>query len=370
MSEYIDADKLRAEIERRKNLYTYKVNEFEKYEFTKEKLDNYNEILTSLFEYLKLITQRNALNDINYRAGNCTQNFRYSLYKDRYESGQYKEKIDEVMDATRYFLLVNTDGSLTDVRYNTSSKIVDAMEKASKEGKDLLGMVEALKDNHTLKYFYKDAQLYDCRNLNSSSEDNTPNTTTDKNIIYAGDSRFVAFEGMKSSLGFNDSKETIYAKVSTGYDQYFKEHMNSAKSQINNNKDKTYAIAVNYGVNSKGSYKSFCDYYEGFMKDINNKNALYLISVNPINESNVSYYRSENTNAKVETFNNYMKNTCINQIKTNVPGSKVYYCDVYGSLPISEWISRGYISGDGIHYTNEGSKYIYTNIKKCIANNN
>ena len=36
----------------------------EKYEFTKEKLDNYNEILTSLFEYLKLITQRNALNDI------------------------------------------------------------------------------------------------------------------------------------------------------------------------------------------------------------------------------------------------------------------------------------------------------------------
>jgi len=36
----------------------------EKYQFTKEKLDNYNEILTSLFEYLKLITQRNALNDI------------------------------------------------------------------------------------------------------------------------------------------------------------------------------------------------------------------------------------------------------------------------------------------------------------------
>ena len=36
----------------------------EKYEFTKEKLDNYKEILSSLFEYLKLITQRNALNDI------------------------------------------------------------------------------------------------------------------------------------------------------------------------------------------------------------------------------------------------------------------------------------------------------------------
>ena len=35
-----------------------------KYDFTKEELDNYREILSSLFEYLKLITQRNALNDI------------------------------------------------------------------------------------------------------------------------------------------------------------------------------------------------------------------------------------------------------------------------------------------------------------------
>ena len=35
-----------------------------KYSFTKEKLDNYKEILISLIDYLKLITQRNALNDI------------------------------------------------------------------------------------------------------------------------------------------------------------------------------------------------------------------------------------------------------------------------------------------------------------------
>ena len=35
-----------------------------KYTFTKEKLENYKEILISLIDYLKLITQRNALNDI------------------------------------------------------------------------------------------------------------------------------------------------------------------------------------------------------------------------------------------------------------------------------------------------------------------
>ena len=39
-------------------------NEKMEYNFDEEKLENYKEILTSLFEYLKLITQRNALNDI------------------------------------------------------------------------------------------------------------------------------------------------------------------------------------------------------------------------------------------------------------------------------------------------------------------
>jgi hypothetical protein len=39
-------------------------NEKREYNFDEEKLENYKEILSSLFEYLKLITQRNALNDI------------------------------------------------------------------------------------------------------------------------------------------------------------------------------------------------------------------------------------------------------------------------------------------------------------------
>jgi hypothetical protein len=99
------------------------------------------------------------------------------------------------------------------------------------------------------------------------------------------------------------------------------------------------------------------------------KHSFYIISVNPINESKVTYYKSSNTNANVEIFNNYMRNTCINQIKQNSPNVKIYYCDVYGSIPISSWISNGYIAGDGIHYTKEGSKYIYEYTKKCIAMN-
>ena len=103
------------------------------------------------------------------------------------------------------------------------------------------------------------------------------------------------------------------------------------------------------------------------MKNVDSKTELYLVSVNPFNEKNVAYYKNDNTNANVEKFNNYMKNTCINQIKTNVPGAKVYYCDVYGSISLSEWVSKGYISGDGVHYTNDGSKFIYNTIKKYIA---
>ena len=69
----------------------------------------------------------------------------------------------------------------------------------------------------------------------------------------------------------------------------------------------------------------------------------------------------------IEKFNDYMKTTCISQIKSHSPNAKVYYCDSYGSLPISKWISNKYISDDGIHYTNEGYKYIYEYTKKCVA---
>ena len=233
-------------------------------------------------------TLPNTIKDeLAYRAGSCTQNYRQSLYKSRYESGQYKAKIDEVMEATRYFLIVNSDGTLTDVRYNVASKILDAMKNAAKEGKNLNGMIQALKDNHDLKNFYKDANLYDCRNL-KTTEDQTPTTTVDKNIIYAGDSRFSAFRGIKSYRGWDDSKEKLYSKVGARYDDDFKSHMSSAKWDINKNKDKTYAVAVNYGVNAKSAYKSFCDYYEGFMKNVDSKTELYLVSVNPFNEKNVA----------------------------------------------------------------------------------
>ena len=249
------------------------------------------------------------------------------------------------------------------------------MLNAAKQGKDIKGMVEALKSGHTLSNYYKDAHVYDCRNTiqgatpggRDPKDANISNIKED--IIFLGDSRTIAYDSIKSYLGFNSQKETIYAKVSTGYDDWFRSQMSSAQSKVNNNKDKTFAITVNYGVNSKGSYKQFCDYYDSFLSKIDSKHSFYLVSVNPIYESKVKYYKESNTNANVEKFNNYMKTTCMNQLQSK-HSQKIYYCDVYGSIPISEWISRNYISsGDGIHYTKEGSKYIYEYTKKCIAIN-
>ncbi len=312
-----------------------------------------------------------VLPTVTYTAGSCAQNYRESLYRSRYESGQFKEKIDQIMDETKYFILVNDDGELTDVRYNTRSGILDVMKKAAKENKDLLGMVEALKSGHELAHFYSKANVYDCRNLaeGQAMNEDVDISKINRNIIYLGDSRIQAFRNIKDDLGFDDSRESIYARFSTGYDDYFKSHMNSAKSEMNSHKDKSYAVTVNYGVNAKRTYPGFCDYYQGYVKNMDPKNQFYIVSVNPFDEAKVKYYKDDNTNAKVEKFNDYMKNTCIPLIKEKAPNSQVFYCDVYGSISLDEWSKRGYVGDDGIHYTTAGSKYIYNEIKKCVAKN-
>lgn len=312
-----------------------------------------------------------VLPELNYVAGSCTQNYKENLYRERYESGKYKEKIDQIMEATKYFILANEDGTITEARYNVDSGILDVMKKAAREGKDILGMLEAMKSGTYLAGYYKNASVYDCRNLiegqvvEGATDEDIKNLNV--NIIHLGDSRVQAYTGIKDYLEFNNSKESIYARFSTGYDDYFKSQMSSAKSELSRNKDRTYAITVNYGVNAKRAYKSFCDYYDRFVQGMDKKHQFYIVSVNPFDESKVTAYKDDNTNAKVEAFNNYMKDTCIPQIKRNSPNAQVFYCDTYGSISLEEWAKRKYIKEDGIHYTKEGSKYIYNYTKKCIA---
>ena len=39
--------------------------------------------------------------NVTYTAGSCAQNYRQSIYRSRYESGKYKDKIDQIVDETK-----------------------------------------------------------------------------------------------------------------------------------------------------------------------------------------------------------------------------------------------------------------------------
>lgn len=104
--------------------------------------------------------------EIEYGAGNCTQNYRNSLRVSKYESGQYKKEIDETVEATKYLILANTDGVTTDARYHSYTGIEQQIEQAGKEGKSYREILEdVIKTGNEDSSYYKNAMLYDCRNL-------------------------------------------------------------------------------------------------------------------------------------------------------------------------------------------------------------
>jgi len=327
----------------------------------------YKTVLVHNTVHYAIRANRDPLNgeEITYTAGSCAQNYRNSLRVKLYDSGKYKEEIDDAVENTKYLVLANSStGDTTDAHYHSYTGIEQAIEKAGREGKDYIDILENVitSDNDDSKY-YQNARVYDCRNLVEDDDSEVDITNIRSNIIYTGDSRIQMFGYIKDKLGFNDEKEFIYARYNTKYDDFFENHMQQAESKVRNNKDKTFAVTANYGVNALGMYNAFCNRYEKTVNRIGNNNQFYIVSVNPVDDNKSKWAR----NNDIETFNNYMKNTCISRIKNDVPGSQVFYCDVYGSLTIDEWINKKYIMDDGVHYTDDGNKYIYDSIKKCIA---
>ena len=309
---------------------------------------------------------------IYYNAGSCSQNYRNTLRVSKYDSGLHKAEIDDAVEKTRYLVLANKDGTTTDARYHSFTGIEQQIEAAGSQGKSYVEILEdIINSGNDDAYYYKNARVYDCRNLieNGTFEpkDNISTSDISSNIIYLGDSRVEAYKNIKSELGFDDKTESIFATGGAKYDDRFWANMTDAKNLITSHKDKTYAITVNYGVNAPTTMLGFCDFYVDFVNSIDRKNKFIIVSVNPFDESISVYYELDNRNENIEKFNNYMKTTCINRIKEKTPNAQVYYCDVYGSLPLSEWVSKKYISDDGIHYTTAGYKYIYDYTKKCVA---
>ncbi len=112
---------------------------------------------------------KNENGEYLYIAGSCAQNYKMKTINEYYYSGKYKDTIDQVMADTAYMIVVNTDGKITDVRYNTRSGIVPLIKQADREGKGYKEIIEVvLKSGHDLSHYYKDAVVYDCRNLVST----------------------------------------------------------------------------------------------------------------------------------------------------------------------------------------------------------
>ena len=309
---------------------------------------------------------------IYYNAGSCSQNYRNSLRVSIYDSGAHKEEIDDAVNQTRYLILANEDGTTTDATYHSFTGIEQQIEAAGSKGMSFVDILEKeIKSGNDDAYAYKTARVYDCRNLVDDGTiepiEDVDSNSINNNIIYLGDSRTEAYKGLKSFLNIDDSKESIFATSGAKYDERFFSDMNAAKELIKSNKNKTYNVTVNYGVNAPTTMLGFCDYYVDFVSWLDKKNNFIIVSVNPFDESKSVYYSLDNRNEGIEKFNNYMKNTCINRIKEKSPNAKVYYCDIYGSIPLNEWVKRNYIQEDGVHYTNDGYKYIYNYTKKCIA---
>ena len=173
-------------------------------------------------------------------------------------------------------------------------------------------------------------------------------TTVMSGTIYMGDSRT---NGMKSALGSN---EQAVAKDGGNYSD-FSSHVSSVKSILSSNNGKYYNIVLNYGVNDLGNSSKYCSAYKSFFSSIDSKNRIYVVSVNPVNDS-ISQYAK---NAAIATFNSAMK-SCISSLKN------VKYCDVNGSANLTTWTSE-YLKNDGIHYNSTGYSYIHSKILSCIG---
>ncbi len=179
----------------------------------------------------------------------------------------------------------------------------------------------------------------------------TTNRTTTKasnkqvaGSYYLGDSRTV---GMSSTL---DSNEKSIAKVGGNYTDFIT-HSSSLKNELYNKTD-NYNIVLNYGVNDLYNSSKYCTGYKDLASSLGSNYKIYVVSVNPVDDS-----KGWNaTNKDINSFNSSIK-SCISGV------SNMKYCDVSSKATTSAW--KNYLS-DGLHYTNDGYKFIHSKIKECM----
>ncbi len=103
--------------------------------------------------------------EIRYSAGNCNQNYKERQRKSKYDSGKYKTELDDARETTKYLILANTNGEVTDARYHSYTGIEQQITRDGKAGMEFTQIIEDIKSGNDDSYAYRNAKVYDCRNL-------------------------------------------------------------------------------------------------------------------------------------------------------------------------------------------------------------
>lgn len=165
-------------------------------------------------------------------------------------------------------------------------------------------------------------------------------------IIMVGDSRFV---GMSASVS---NSSTWLAKVSMGL-SWLKETaapklLKRKKSNIDG-----WAVVFNLGVNDLGNVNNYISYMNALGEQLREKGAtVYFMTVNPIDDKTAKKKGYEVRNASVISFDKKMA--------AGLRGFGII--DTYDEL-----VFEGFSTVDGVHYTADTYRKIYSYMYSCIG---
>lgn len=206
-------------------------------------------------------------------------------------------------------------------------------------------------------------------NTSSGNNNNTqsPTQTNNNYTVYVGDSRTV---GMCSANNIGNNSECI-AEVGKGYGWL----KTTAAPKIRSSLDKhnNANVVINLGVNDLGTTDTHTinGHANNYVKIYNElaskypKSKIIIVSVGVVSDSdfkkqeaavNKGLLYTTISNQSVETFN-----MAIESYISGSNSSNISYCDINSAL------KNKYKTGsDGLHYTNDTYKNIYSEIKKCL----
>ena len=192
----------------------------------------------------------------------------------------------------------------------------------------------------------------------SSYTTGTVDFSSTSNIIMVGDSRTVGlcqstYNGSScSTLDYKTGNTTFIAKGGESYSWLSGTALSHIKAQLDANKKST--VFINMGTNGLNDADKYANLYKQLAKDYKEAN-IVAVSVTPIIDSKVTYYKDVEKDSNVVAFNN--------KLKSALSSSDVIYCDVYSQV-------NGKVdASDGVHYDNQSYKKINEAMMNCIKGN-